>query len=192
MTNTTSATQPLIDAAELRELHAAILSAGLAGSRAALMAGMDGGFVAQLVIAASPAAQVLLDIDALAKTGALADGTVPLRIWLDNAALLAGPRVEAAVFARYRDRMSANGPTQAAAAPRSAAVSADQLLDRLGELLPAQLETLIYKLGVPVAYLSGPAAPPATRIIEVLRWAEQSGRLADVARVLAEVSEGPR
>jgi uncharacterized protein YjbI with pentapeptide repeats len=64
----------------------------------------------------------------------------------------------------------------------------DQLLDALLALTPTQLQTLVYKLAVPRAILPGPAAPPATLIIEVLHWAELQGRLEDVVHVLADVS----
>jgi hypothetical protein len=47
---------------------------------------------------------------------------------------------------------------------------------------------LVFKLGMPARFLSGATAPPATRIVEILRWAEQAGRTADVARLYAEVT----
>jgi len=67
----------------------------------------------------------------------------------------------------------------------------NQLLDALSALSSPQLEILVYKLGIPSAYLPGPVAAPGTRIVEILRWAEQQGRLADVARLLAEVTGTP-
>lgn len=91
-----------LDLLAIRELHAAALSADLVESRVALLAGIDGGFVAGLPLAPNPGAQLLVDLDALNKAGALADGTVPLQIWLDNAAHLAAARGEAAIFARIR------------------------------------------------------------------------------------------
>jgi tetratricopeptide (TPR) repeat protein len=63
-----------------------------------------------------------------------------------------------------------------------------QLLDALSALLPAQLDTLLFKLEIPLGILSGPTAPPATRSIEVLRWAKQTNRLADVERLLGEAT----
>jgi tetratricopeptide (TPR) repeat protein len=68
----------------------------------------------------------------------------------------------------------------------------DGLLDALSPLLPAQLDTLFFKLGVPMAYLSGATAPPAIRSIEVLRWAEQANRLAEVELLLAEITGAAR
>ncbi|MEP7120824.1 MAG: hypothetical protein ABJE95_07945 [Byssovorax sp.] len=81
-----------------------------------------------------------------------------------------------------------SGPPSPATAPRAEAMTRDQLLDALGHLLPAQHETLLFKLGVPMALLSGATAPQATRSIEVLRWADQANRLADMERLLAEVT----
>jgi hypothetical protein len=117
---------------------------------------------------------------------------VPLRTWLANAAHLASARVEGALFARYRDRLPAAGPARegpAAAAPRPEATAPDRLLDVLGKLLPAQFETLVFKLSIPPAYLSSATAPQAQRSIEVLRWAQQQeGRLAGLARLLADIT----
>jgi hypothetical protein len=44
----------ILDDTEIRALHAAALSASLHESRGALMAGIDGGFVASLHVTASP------------------------------------------------------------------------------------------------------------------------------------------
>jgi hypothetical protein len=55
-------------------------------------------FVTSLPLAKDPAAQILRDLDALNKAGALTDGSVPLAVWLENAALLARPRREAVDF----------------------------------------------------------------------------------------------
>jgi hypothetical protein len=86
--------------AEIRKLHAAAISAGLGSSRAALLAGIDSHFVASLPSAPSHAAQLLTDLDQLDSVPQLADGSIPLLIWLQNAAALAGPRTEGIVFDR--------------------------------------------------------------------------------------------
>lgn len=77
---------PLLDDAVIRELQKAALSAGLAQSRAALLAGIDRVLVAGLQSAASPAAQLPVDRHALNEAGVLPDGKVPLGIRLTNAA----------------------------------------------------------------------------------------------------------
>jgi CHAT domain len=67
----------------------------------------------------------------------------------------------------------------------------DQLLNALLKLLPSQLDILLFKLNVPPAYLPGPQATAASRIIEALRWAEQQNRIADVEQYYAEVAGSP-
>ncbi|WP_437815467.1 hypothetical protein [Sorangium sp. So ce1078] len=86
------------------ELRSAVISAGLTESRRALLAGISAELVASLPDAAAPGAQVLTDLSALRTTGALADGSVPLATWLQNAVALSGPREEAAVLTPYNHR----------------------------------------------------------------------------------------
>lgn len=63
----------------------------------------------------------------------------------------------------------------------------DDLLDLLATLLPSQLELLIFKLGAPAQHISGPQTPTAVRSIEVLLWAEQQNRMADLERLLGQM-----
>src|SRR5690242_13773946 len=86
---------------EILELHAAVISARLVESRAALLAGVDGGFVAGLPHGASPSDQILRDLDTMNAAGTLADDTVPLDVWLKNAVALAGAKNEAGIFRRH-------------------------------------------------------------------------------------------
>src|SRR5882672_2641672 len=67
------------------------------------------------------------------------------------------------------------------------AMTRDQLFDALSALSATQLDAVVYKLAVPRAILPGRSTPPITVIVEALHWAEQQGRLDDVARLLAEV-----
>lgn len=62
----------------------------------------------------------------------------------------------------------------------------NRLVDQMATLLPGQLELLIFKLKTPIKFISSATAPPVTRCIEVVRWAEQVERLADVEELLAE------
>lgn len=182
---------PFLDQTTILELHAAALSADLTRSRDALLVGIDARFIASLALASSPGTQLLLDLGALNTAGALTDGTVPLHIWLTNAAHSAGLRREAVVFARARDRVKSAAPARESPStmdPRTDTLPRDQLPEALGNLLPAQLELLIFKLGVPPAVLSSAMAPAATRGVEIVRWAEQANRLADVQRLLAELT----
>lgn len=80
------------------KVHAAVLTASLTESRMALLAGIDSRIIAGLPHAASPSDHILRDLDSLNATEMLADGAVPLALWITNAIALAGPRMEAAVF----------------------------------------------------------------------------------------------
>lgn len=59
--------------------------------RAALIAGMDPVFVLTLPVSPSPGTQLLSDLQTLNGLEPLEDGSVPLRRWLQNAILRAGP-----------------------------------------------------------------------------------------------------
>jgi hypothetical protein len=88
-------------------LFDAAVRAGLAapGNRASLLAGIDRHFVARLPAAADPGAQLLSDLQTLNGIERLADGTVPLRIWLSAAAALASGTDEARSFRRALDQL---------------------------------------------------------------------------------------
>lgn len=96
---------PPLDEALLRRVHGAAVSAGLASSRVALLAGISHAFVASLPTAASPGEQLLLDLHHLNDVDRLLNGQQPIASWLQNAALLAGPRREAAVFREALERI---------------------------------------------------------------------------------------
>jgi AAA-like domain/Effector-associated domain 5 len=96
---------------EIVKLYEAARSAGLVRSRDALLTGLDEGTCASLPQEPSPADQILRDLGALNATPALADGSVPLSTWLANAAVLAGPKVEAAFFKEVQVRIE-TAPSQ--------------------------------------------------------------------------------
>jgi hypothetical protein len=183
----------VLDHVEILEAHQAAMEANLAAAREALLAGLDHRLVAGIPIESNPRDQLLADLDALNAAGVLADGTVPLRDWLRNAALLAGPRVQAPTFSRLAERIPESGTGRGetgGTAPRSETPDRNQLLDALLALSAGQLELFIYKLGIPMAILPGASAARATRCVVILQWAEQQGRLADVSKLLAEVTGG--
>jgi hypothetical protein len=72
----------------------------LGAPRATLLARMDERFVASLPDMPDRASQLLSDLSQLNLTERLADSSVPLKLWLENAATLAGRRVEGEVFRR--------------------------------------------------------------------------------------------
>jgi hypothetical protein len=51
----------------------------------------------------------------------------------------------------------------------------NELLDWLNKLLPAQFEDLIARAGVPREFLSSPEAAQATRAVQLVQYAEQTG-----------------
>lgn len=111
----------------LLEVHQAAVNAGLAGSRDALLAGIDRSIVASLPGAGNLAAQLRTDLDELNRT-VLVDGARPLRTWLLNAHRFSSPRVQSRVFQHALDALDARsaaagasaGPPGPAAGGRSA------------------------------------------------------------------------
>lgn len=81
---------------QILRLHAAVVAIGC--DRAALLGGLPAAFVAGLPTASDPKSQSLCDLHELNRVQQLAGRVVPLRVWLETAAQLAGLRVEAAVF----------------------------------------------------------------------------------------------
>lgn len=183
-----------IDDDDMRALHAAVISAGLADQREALFARIDRGFISGIFRTSNPVAQILLDLDALARTSTLSDGSKPLYTWLDNAALLAqaSGKAEAALFVRLRDQIRkqivqdqipSRGEMPPPAAPAGPQLTEGEVLDLLKDLLPSQFETLLIRLRIPADDLPPPSEAPATRAIAMIRLAKQSNRLSDLARL---------
>jgi SAM-dependent methyltransferase len=83
---------------DIHKLLAAVTSADLSNSRGALLVGIPHELVVSLATETKPRDQILRDLDTLNTVNALADGSVPILRWLMNAAELAGPRSEAAIF----------------------------------------------------------------------------------------------
>lgn len=141
---------------ELMRVHAAAVEAGLAGSRQALLAGMDPTLVATLPLSPTPAGQLWSDLHELNRAGALLSGEAPLRVWLKNAKLLAGPRVQAAVF-----QEALSGPP----APIAAFQEVLRALDET-ELSEIKLDDMDDARGAPPPPQKGApkaAAPPEPR-----------------------------
>lgn len=91
--------------AEIRNLFEAAVSLGLTERRRDLFGGIHPGFVASLPVSTSPSAQLLTDLHELNRTERLADDSLPLAAWLDNALLILGPRRESELFERLLDRV---------------------------------------------------------------------------------------
>ena len=85
---------PLLPQDQIRRLHETIVSIGGADNRADLLAGLDPAFFKRLPGASDSSAQIFRDLNELNRIERLSDGTVPLKVWLENAVHLFGPRVE--------------------------------------------------------------------------------------------------
>ncbi|APR80583.1 Hypothetical protein A7982_05930 [Minicystis rosea] len=103
---------PLLDQDDLRALHRAVVDDGLAGDAGldALLEGLSPGYVTTLPVGGVPAIRLLRVLSRLSQDGQLRDGTVPLRVLLENAAHLAAGRRGAALF---DDMLRRLGPSRA-------------------------------------------------------------------------------
>ena len=77
---------------QLLSLHAEIVAAGLGTEVLTLRTGINPHFLCALPTASSPSSQLLLDLSALNDTPQLPDGSLPMLIWLQNAATLTAGR----------------------------------------------------------------------------------------------------
>jgi hypothetical protein len=109
---------------QILEVHMAAVAAGLGDHRGALLAGIAREVLAALPSASSPNAQLLVDIDALNELETLVDASIPLAVWLANAASLTPLRKEAAVFVDALERTQSTSPGHAATDLRDAATPA--------------------------------------------------------------------
>lgn len=110
-----AAGRQLLDQETLSRVHQAALGLGL--GRHALLAGLPARLVSSLPAAPSPAAQLLLDLQALNRAPPLADGSVPLLIWLTSARALSAGRPEGEVFRQAQDALRRSSSEVARRAP---------------------------------------------------------------------------
>jgi hypothetical protein len=103
------------------EVSRAAVVAGL--DRHALVAALDPHLRMSLPLVSSPGGQILSDLNELNRVGQLPDGTVPLRIVLQTAEYLAGPRQETQVFKQARAELDAVLQARSASAQPSASVT---------------------------------------------------------------------
>lgn len=94
---------PILDNDDIGRLYDAATTASLGDRRHALLANIDRHFVNSLEMGNTVAGQLMMDLGAM-NSAELADETIPLVTWLDNAIRLAGGRVETAVFREARAR----------------------------------------------------------------------------------------
>jgi len=67
----------------------------------------------------------------------------------------------------------------------------NELLTRLLQLLPSQLEEVLFRAKVPTARLPGDSASQATRAIAAIHYLEQQSQLDQLAQILDEDTAGP-
>jgi endonuclease G len=97
---------------EIGELVGTASELGLAdpGQRAALLAPFNRQFVGSLQPAGNAVGQLSMDLHRLNRIERLEDGTVPLKVWLNQALLLTGHEVQAQLFRRFLAELEAPPP----------------------------------------------------------------------------------
>lgn len=97
----------LLGQESIRSVHIAAVNLGL--PRAALLSHLDPAFVGSLPELSTPASQLLSDLGELNRTAQLADGSVPLKVWLENARALSAGRLEGDAFVRALKALAGGG-----------------------------------------------------------------------------------
>lgn len=99
---------------ELNEVVNAAMAAGLAGQdqRTLLLSSIDRAVVLGLNTLQAPQLQLRSDLVSLNTIERLADGSVPLQLWLSEASTLTAGRVEEAVFRSYQAMVAAEASGQ--------------------------------------------------------------------------------
>lgn len=109
ITSAGPASRHLLTIDTIRQLTDALVPCGLTtpDARAALLQDIHPGFAASLPDRSSPLDQVRSDLEVMNQVPVLADGQVPLQVWLDNAVsrLRRSGRVEAGLFQAASDEL---------------------------------------------------------------------------------------
>jgi tetratricopeptide (TPR) repeat protein len=67
----------------------------------------------------------------------------------------------------------------------------DELLQRLCALVPGELETIMFRLQVPIAVLPSASAAPALRVIDLIRYLHTQQRIPELEHLLAPARPAP-
>lgn len=146
-----------------------VLESGL--SRSLLLSGVNSNYRMTLERGyMSSLEQVVHDVDAMQHTGKLLDGSNPWRTWLENAVCGTRGQRSNELFCQLLHEEVMGGR-----------VDRDLVYIHLCEMLPSQLGTVAFRMGIPHAYLPGPGSPPATIASAMIQWAEANGRLSELA-----------
>jgi hypothetical protein len=119
---------------QILSLHAAVTSAHITTSRAALLGGIDPAFVDGLPICSSLSSQILSDLHALNAAERLADGAVPFSMWLENGLALVGQRAEAEVFQRALAAAEATDGAARGGVGQGASQRGDEIAEELSRI----------------------------------------------------------
>lgn len=102
-----------LPAARIDAIYRAAVDCGLAAAQDSILTALPPSYVAMLRDEGAPGERLLSRLNQMNRTGRLADGSLPLAMWLRAAALFAHPREQAAVFEEALaelDIASARGP----------------------------------------------------------------------------------
>lgn len=149
----------LLTPSQLQQIVTAATASGLLApnARNRLLDGLPPAFVALLDVDTNPLFQFRSDLARLDRTPRLADGTVPLVRWLDNAAALTQPLPEGKVFRALLDQLSAQTSGQELPPePDSVPEWKEAILFGESNLLPFSFLASGAKAGQAVAHLSVP------------------------------------
>lgn len=79
------AESPIVSSANIREIRRLVTETGLTVSRESLLGGISRAFVDILPLEKNPAEQILSDLNKMNSIRILSDGTIPLKVWMENA-----------------------------------------------------------------------------------------------------------
>lgn len=85
---------------EIQQIHETSVALDLAKKRNSLLSGIPIDFVNSISTDPAPASQLLLDLNTLNSIEKLADGSIPLQLWLKNAVVLSSSRKQKAIFTK--------------------------------------------------------------------------------------------
>lgn len=79
------AESPILSSDNVREICRLVLGTGLTVSRQSLLVGLPPKFVDMLPVEKNPVEQILSDLNKMNQVRILSDGTIPLKVWMENA-----------------------------------------------------------------------------------------------------------
>lgn len=175
---------PILTPLQLQRVHG-IVETDLAGSRTALLAGIDRVFVARMPSHLPTVSdQLLSDLNTMNELEQSGEEKAPLMIWLQNAIALLGPR-RGALEAILKE-VEADSPLRQLWQDISSR-NRERLYDQLCTLFRGQIEEIALRLALPHREMPGSGAPT----VEVAKWLvaylEEKGRLEELGPMIERV-----